>query len=63
MKVGNQVTAEDCLKKWKALRDRFVLEIKKVNIGSIAYESAATNFKLLILSFYDIAGEGGRPKW
>ena len=36
--------AEDCLKKWKALRDRFVREIKKVNIGSISYESAPTNF-------------------
>ena len=37
-------------------------EIKKVNIGSIAYESDPTNFKVYILSCHDITGEGGRPE-
>ena len=55
--------AEDCLKKWKALRDRFMREIKKVNIGSIAYESAPTNFKVCNLSCHGITGGGGRPEW
>ena len=63
VKVGNQVTAEDCLKKWKSLRDRFVWGIEKVNISSIAYESAATTFKVSILSCHGIIGEGGRPEW
>ena len=52
--------AENCLKKWKALRGKFVWEIKKVNIGSIAYESAPIKFKVYILSCSGITGEGGR---
>ena len=28
--VGKGVSAEDCVKKWKTLRDRFVRELKKV---------------------------------
>ena len=28
-KVGEQVTAEDCKRRWKALRDKFVREIKE----------------------------------
>ena len=29
-KVEEQVTAEDCKRRWKALRDKFMREIKKV---------------------------------
>ena len=57
------MTAEDNLNKWKTLWDRFVREIKKVNIGSIACEVAATNFKVSILSCYGITGEGSRLEW
>ena len=37
--------------------------IETVNIASIAYESAATNFKVSIISYPGITGEGGRPEW
>ena len=49
--------------KWKALRDMFVQELEKVNIGSLACESAATHFKVSILSCHGLTGEGGRPEW
>ena len=31
VKVGEGMNVEDCVKKWKGFRDRFVRELKKVN--------------------------------
>ena len=41
----------------------FVQEVKKVYIGSFAYESGTTNFRVSMLSCYCLTGEGGRPEW